>query len=194
MWNYIYKSNKFAAWFPKNKKEKLKSILSSFLKNFYRTWNKVKHVDKKSQANFKILEEIKEVKEIIPLVKEIQQWTFSIENLLNADLIILYLEVGNTFMIPNERIMNDKCYQLMLDLMEISGFIHDNQFDSFEMLQNLLRTESKLIMLLCLELQLYIQGRNERFLIDSPYYYSIRATIKAAFFNGVVIKVMLITI
>ena len=97
-------------------------------------------------------------------------------------------------MIPNERIMNDKCYQLMLDLMEISGFIHDNQFDSFEMLQNLLRTESKLIMLLCLELQLYIQGRNERFLIDSPYYYSIRATIKAAFFNGVVIKVMLITI
>ena len=54
------------------------------------------------------------------------------------------------------------------DLMEISGFIHDNQFDSFKMLQNLLRTESKLIMLLCLELQRDIQGRNERFLIDSP--------------------------
>ena len=52
--------------------------------------------------------------------------------------------------------------------MEISGFIHDNQLDSFEMLQNLLRTESKLIMLLCLEFQRDIQGRNERFLIDSP--------------------------
>ncbi len=64
--------------------------------------------------------------------------------------------------------MTGKCYQLMLDLMEISGFIHDNQFDSFEMLQNLLRTESKLMMILALEIQKDIEGRNQRFLIDSP--------------------------
>ena len=64
--------------------------------------------------------------------------------------------------------MTGKCYQLMLDLLEISGFIHDNQFDSFEMLQNLLRTESKLMMILALEIQKDIEGRNQRFLIDSP--------------------------
>ena len=64
--------------------------------------------------------------------------------------------------------MTDKCYQLMLDLMEISGFIHDSQFDSFQMLQNLLRTESRLMMLLALEIQRDIEGRNKRFLIDSP--------------------------
>ena len=64
--------------------------------------------------------------------------------------------------------MTEKCYQLMLDLMEISEFIHHNEFDSFEMLQNLLRTESKLIMLLCLEFKKDIEGRNERFLTDSP--------------------------
>jgi len=64
--------------------------------------------------------------------------------------------------------MTGKCYQLMLDLMEISGFIHDNQFESFEMLQNLLRTESKLMMILALEIQKDIQGRNQRFLTDSP--------------------------
>ena len=64
--------------------------------------------------------------------------------------------------------MTGKCYQLMLDLMEISGFIHDNQFESFEMLQNLLRTESKLMMILALEIQNDIEGRNKRFLIDSP--------------------------
>ena len=56
----------------------------------------------------------------------------------------------------------------MLDLIEISEFIHHNEFDSFEMLQNLLRTESKLIMILCLEFRKDIEGRNERFLTDSP--------------------------
>ena len=56
----------------------------------------------------------------------------------------------------------------MLDLMEISGFIRDNEFDSFEMLQNLLRTESKLMMILAIEIQNDIEGRNKRFLIDSP--------------------------
>tara|TARA_B100000073_G_scaffold337163_1_gene332769 strand:- start:129 stop:323 length:195 start_codon:yes stop_codon:yes gene_type:complete len=64
--------------------------------------------------------------------------------------------------------MTGKCYQLMLDLMEISGFIHDNQFESFEMLQNLLRTESKLMMILALEIQKDIEGRNQRFLTDTP--------------------------
>ena len=63
--------------------------------------------------------------------------------------------------------MTDKCYQLMLDLMEISGFIRDNEFDSFEMLQNLLRTETKLMMILCLEIRKDIDGRNQRFLMDS---------------------------
>tara|TARA_B100000212_G_C27363219_1_gene529173 strand:+ start:1518 stop:1676 length:159 start_codon:yes stop_codon:yes gene_type:complete len=52
--------------------------------------------------------------------------------------------------------------------MEISGFIHENQFDSFAMLQKLLQTESKLMMILCLELQRDILGRNEGFIIDSP--------------------------
>ena len=52
--------------------------------------------------------------------------------------------------------------------MEISGFIHDNQFDSFEMLQNLLRTETKLMIILCLEIRKDIDGRNQRFLTDSP--------------------------
>ena len=51
--------------------------------------------------------------------------------------------------------------------MEISGFIHDNQFDSFEMLQNLLRTETKLMIILCLEIRKDIDGRNQRFLMDS---------------------------
>jgi len=64
--------------------------------------------------------------------------------------------------------MTDKCYLIMLDLMEISGFIHENQFDSFAMLQKLLQTESKLMMILCLELQRDILGRNEGFIIDSP--------------------------
>tara|TARA_Y100000589_G_scaffold41525_1_gene34900 strand:+ start:1192 stop:1389 length:198 start_codon:yes stop_codon:yes gene_type:complete len=63
--------------------------------------------------------------------------------------------------------MTDKCYQLMLDLMEIAEFIHHYEFDSFEMLEDLLRTESKLIMLLCLEFRKDIEGRNQRFLIDS---------------------------
>ena len=64
--------------------------------------------------------------------------------------------------------MTDKCYQLMQDLMEISEFIHDHEYDSFDMLQDLLRTESKLIMILCLEFRKDIEGRNQRFLIDSP--------------------------
>ena len=65
-------------------------------------------------------------------------------------------------------LMTERCYQLMLDLLEISGYIHDNQYDSFEMLQQLLRTETKLMMILCIEIREDIDGRNQRFLIDSP--------------------------
>ena len=64
--------------------------------------------------------------------------------------------------------MTERCYQLMLDLLEVSGYIHDNQYDSFEMLQQLLRTETKLMMILCIEIREDIDGRNQRFLIDSP--------------------------
>ena len=64
--------------------------------------------------------------------------------------------------------MTDRCYQLMKDLLEISGYIHDNQFDSYEMLQRLLQMETKLMMILTLELREDIDGRNQRFLLDSP--------------------------
>ena len=56
----------------------------------------------------------------------------------------------------------------MLDLLKVSGFIHDRQFDSFAMLEKLLKTESILMMSLCLNLKEDIDGRNVRFLIDSP--------------------------
>jgi len=64
--------------------------------------------------------------------------------------------------------MTDKSYQLILDLLEVSGFIYDRQFDSFAMLEKLLKTESMLMMSLCLNLKEDIDGRNVRFLIDSP--------------------------
>ena len=64
--------------------------------------------------------------------------------------------------------MTDRCYQLMLDLLEISGYIYDRQFDSYVMLEQLLRTETKLMMILCIEIREDIDGRNQRFLIDSP--------------------------
>ena len=64
--------------------------------------------------------------------------------------------------------MTDRCYQLMLDLLEISGYIYDRQFDSYVMLEQLLRCESRLMMMLALAIQEDIQGRNQRFLIDSP--------------------------
>ena len=64
--------------------------------------------------------------------------------------------------------MTDRCYQLMLDLLEISGYIYDRQFDSYVMLEQLLRCESRLMMMLALAIQEDILGRNQRFLIDSP--------------------------
>lgn len=60
--------------------------------------------------------------------------------------------------------MTDKCYQLLSDLSEISGFIFDAQYNSYQQLEDLLRTESKLMMLLALEIQKDIQSRNPRFL------------------------------
>ena len=60
--------------------------------------------------------------------------------------------------------MTDKCYQLLSDLSEISGFIFEAQFNSYQQLEDLLKTESKLMMLLALEIQKDIQNRNPRFL------------------------------
>ncbi len=70
----------------KHNKENLNQFLAHFSVAFTELETKVSQVDEKSQANFEILEEIKEVKEIIPLVKQIHKWTFSIANLLNAEL------------------------------------------------------------------------------------------------------------
>ena len=69
----------------KHNKENLNQFLAHFSIAFTELETKVIQVDEKSQANFEILEEIKEVKEIIPLVKQIHKWTFSIANLLNAE-------------------------------------------------------------------------------------------------------------
>ena len=70
----------------KHNKENLNQFLAHFSIAFTELETKVTQVDEKSQANFEILQEIKEVKEIIPLVKQIHKWTFSIANLLNAEL------------------------------------------------------------------------------------------------------------
>tara|TARA_Y100000589_G_scaffold97038_1_gene91600 strand:- start:471 stop:668 length:198 start_codon:yes stop_codon:yes gene_type:complete len=64
--------------------------------------------------------------------------------------------------------MTEKCYQLLLDLSEISGYIHNGQYDSYPMLEKLLRSESKLMMLLALAIKEDIKDRNRRFLIDFP--------------------------
>ena len=69
-------------------------------------------------------------------------------------------------MIQKEIVMTDRCYKVMLDLLEISGFIHDYQFDSWQMLLSLLRTESRLMMILAIELKNDIDARNKRFLTD----------------------------
>tara|TARA_B100000131_G_scaffold319835_1_gene366529 strand:- start:339 stop:794 length:456 start_codon:yes stop_codon:yes gene_type:complete len=67
----------------KHNKENLNQFLAHFSIAFSEIETKVIQVDEKSQANFEILEE---VKEIIPLVKQIHKWTFSISNFLNAEL------------------------------------------------------------------------------------------------------------
>ena len=70
----------------KHNKENLNQFLAHFSIAFSELETKVIQVDEKSQANFEILEEIKEIKEIVPLIKQIHKWTFSIANLLNAEL------------------------------------------------------------------------------------------------------------
>ncbi|MBO8227350.1 hypothetical protein HA150_00365 [Prochlorococcus marinus XMU1414] len=62
--------------------------------------------------------------------------------------------------------MTDKCYQLAKDLLEISGFIYHHEYSSFEQLEELLKTESKLMMLLALEIKADVNGRNKRYLLD----------------------------
>ena len=70
----------------KQNTENLNKFLVNFSFAFTGLENKVKEIDQKSQANFELLEDIKKVTEIIPLVKEIHRWTFSIANLLDSEL------------------------------------------------------------------------------------------------------------
>ena len=44
--------------------------------------------------------------------------------------------------------MTENCYRLLKDLEEISEFISEGQFDSFNELEELLKMETKLMMLL----------------------------------------------
>ncbi len=60
--------------------------------------------------------------------------------------------------------MTEKCYQLLKDLTEISEFIFNSQYDSFDQLEKLIKMESKLMMLLGLEIKKDIETRNPRYL------------------------------
>ena len=60
--------------------------------------------------------------------------------------------------------MTEKCYQLLKDLSEISGYILNSQYDSFDQLEKLIKMESKLMMLLGLEIKKDIETRNPRYL------------------------------
>ncbi len=62
--------------------------------------------------------------------------------------------------------MTDKCYRLLKDLKEISGFIYEAQYETFDQLEKLLKMESKLMMLLGLEIKKDIETRNPRYLLD----------------------------
>tara|TARA_B100001287_G_scaffold262644_1_gene252748 strand:+ start:925 stop:1383 length:459 start_codon:yes stop_codon:yes gene_type:complete len=66
--------------------ENLNKFLINFSFAFNNLENKIMEIDQKSQATFELLEDIKEVKEIVPLIKEMHHWIFSIANLLNAEL------------------------------------------------------------------------------------------------------------
>ena len=70
----------------KHNTKNLNKFLVNFSFAFTELEKKVKEIDQKSQANFELLEDIKKVKEIIPLVKQMHQWIFSIANLLDAEL------------------------------------------------------------------------------------------------------------
>ena len=60
--------------------------------------------------------------------------------------------------------MTDKCFHLLKDLEEISGFIYDSEYETFDQLEQLIRMESKLMMLLGLEIKRDIESRNHRYL------------------------------
>ena len=62
--------------------------------------------------------------------------------------------------------MTERCYSLLKDLEEISGYIFKGQYDSFDQLEQLLKMESKLMMLLGLEIKKDIETRNPRYLLD----------------------------
>ena len=49
--------------------------------------------------------------------------------------------------------MTDKCYRLLKDLKEISGFIYEAQYETFDQLEHLLKMDSKLMILLGLEIK-----------------------------------------
>ncbi len=60
--------------------------------------------------------------------------------------------------------MTDKCFHLLKDLEEISGFIYDSEYETFDQLEQLIRMESNLMMLLGLEIKRDIESRNPRYL------------------------------
>ena len=60
--------------------------------------------------------------------------------------------------------MTEKCYQILKDLTEISEFIFNSQYDSFDQLEELIKIESKLMILLGLEIKKDIETRNPRYL------------------------------
>ena len=60
--------------------------------------------------------------------------------------------------------MTEKCFQLLQDLSEISGFIFNGEYESFDQLEQLLKMESKLMMLLGIAIQKDIETRNPRYL------------------------------
>ena len=62
--------------------------------------------------------------------------------------------------------MTENCYRLLKDLEEISEFISEGQFDSFNELEDLLKMETKLMMLLGLAIKSDIETRNPRYLLD----------------------------
>ena len=62
--------------------------------------------------------------------------------------------------------MTENCYRLLKDLEEIYESIFEGHYDSFEQLEELLKMETKLMMLLALAIKSDIETRNPRYLLD----------------------------
>ena len=62
--------------------------------------------------------------------------------------------------------MTENCYRLLKDLEEIYESISEGEYDSFEQLEELLKMETKLMMLLALAIKSDIETRNPRYLLD----------------------------